>query len=94
MSAALDHEAREVLRLAGLFLHPDGILHDLAWFVKTSIPAESSFRGEWVFDLKYEADPDLDTIDVTWRVWTETDSVDGDPPSTRTRVVRVEVSRG
>lgn len=93
MSAALDHEAREVLRLAADFLSPEAI-PDIAWHMLSFVRGEGRNVGEWQFNMEYEADFGFDPIKITWRVWTDTDSVDGDPPRARTRVVRVEVSRG
>lgn len=95
MSAALDHEAREVLRLAADFLSPVAS-RDIEAFVLSATRGEwrSINAWQWQFDMEYEADLGSDCIRVTWSVWTETDSVDGDPPRTRTKVMKVEVSRG
>lgn len=97
MSAALDHEAREVLQLAADFLIPVAS-RDIEAFVLSATRGEwrSINAWQWQFNMEYEADLGRDCVPVTWRVWTETDSVDGDgdPPRTRTKVMKVEVSRG
>ena len=92
MSAALDHEAREVLRLACRFMLPVPINSDDVFDCVGGCFTNGIGHYEFDFD-----DLVIDDLypggKMSWLVCVATDSV-GDPPHTRKRVVRVEVSRG
>lgn len=80
MSAALDHEAREVLSIACYWLSPVFISGDV---VERSVEAVERDGDVYRFRMTYEADLWAGNQPMLWTVTT-----------TRTRVVRVEVSRG